>query len=111
VLAVKDGIYGARHLALPENSCMDLSTDFDCSVHIQLRFGGNHISRRLRIEKTTCCEAGNVVLVAWLVTRTTKNDARISPGPKKTKIYTAQARWATPCSLFAARRPPAGSTS
>jgi hypothetical protein len=22
---------------------MDLPTDFDCSVHIQLRFGGNHI--------------------------------------------------------------------
>jgi hypothetical protein len=38
--------YGARHLELPENSCMDLPTDFDCSVHIQLRFGGNHILLR-----------------------------------------------------------------
>jgi hypothetical protein len=37
--------YSARHLELPENSCMDLPTDFDCSVHIQLRFGGNHIEK------------------------------------------------------------------
>jgi hypothetical protein len=34
--------YGGCHLELSENSCMDLPTDFDCSVHIQLRFGGNH---------------------------------------------------------------------
>jgi hypothetical protein len=38
--------YGARHLELPENSSMDLPTDFDCSVHIQLRFGGNHIKKK-----------------------------------------------------------------
>jgi hypothetical protein len=38
--------HGARHLALPENSCMDLPTDFDCSVHIQLRFGGNQIEKK-----------------------------------------------------------------
>jgi hypothetical protein len=46
VLAVKDGIYGACHLELPENSCMDLPTDFDCSAHIQLRFGGNHTKKK-----------------------------------------------------------------